>query len=621
MVLLRRMLGFARPYVAMIALSVVIILVYSGGRYARAYLMKPLLDDVLRPAHTQAFDTDSEAAVSLDLAGFIEAPVLTTLPEAGAGPEATESERIASNLKLIIAIALVLSAVMPLLLFARLYLLARSLGQVSVDVKNRLAAKLLRLPLSFHRGQHSGDSLNRALSDAQASENALKLVFGDFLQAGAMVIAGTATLFLISWQLTVVALVTAPVVIGTVAWFARKIRRSARRRQEQLGEVTQRLVDILSGIKVIKAFAGEALEERAFRSEAERLFRRDMKVVRNRVSSRSLVEFLTGATATAMLALGAWLVIRGMWGITPGTVTAFATALATTYRPIKTLSRGWATLSEALASAERFFEVLDMETEVPDRSGARSIDGVAQGIAFRGVTLRYGDVVAVDRVDLEVAAGEVVAIVGRSGAGKTTLVDLLLRFHDPTAGRIEIDGCDLRDITRSSLLAQVGVVSQEPFLFDTTIAENIRYGRPDASDRALERVARIARVDEFVTQLPEGYETEVGEFGLRLSGGQRQRITIARALLKDPAVLVFDEATSALDTKTEQTLQEAIDALKGNRTLFLVAHRLSTIRRADRIVVMEGGRIVEQGTHDELMNRPGVYRELVSRSGDDSVDI
>ncbi len=619
------MLGFAKPHLAVIALSMLLILVYSGGRYARAYLMMPLLDDVLVPAYSEIVEGNP---VLISPSDFTAPIALTTQSERPPGEDlqATTASQppkartITDSLRFIVLAALGLAIFMPGVLYARLYLLARALGRVSIDIKNRLAAKLLRVPLDFHRGHHSGETLNRALSDAQSSENALKLVFGDFLQAGAMVLAGGITLFVISWQLTLVALVTAPVVVATVAWFARKIRRSARRRQEQLGEVTQRLVDILSGIKVIKAFAGEALEERAFRKESERLFRRDMKVVRNRVASRSLVEFLTGTTATIMLGLGAWLVVRGMWGITPGTVTAFATALATTYRPVKTLSRGWARLSEALASAERFFEVLDMEAEVPDRADAVSISGVDVGIAFRDTCLHYGDLHAVDHVNLEVPAGEVVAIVGRSGAGKTSLVDLLLRFHDPTHGAIEIDGCDLRDITRDSLLAQVAIVSQEPFLFDTSIAENIRYGRPKASDEEVREAARIAHVDEFVSQLPEGYETEVGEFGLRLSGGQRQRITIARALLKDPAILVFDEATSALDTKTEQTLQDAIDALRGGRTLFLVAHRLSTIRRADRIVVMDGGRIVDQGSHDDLMSRPGLYRDLANTSADESID-
>jgi len=644
--LLARMLAFAKPYLAPLALAVVLTLVFSAGRYGRAYLMKPLLDDVLLPAHAAATGGETDLAET-PWSAIHPARSDTDLGH-DADPTSTNEDSevvsgIIESLRFVLFVALAIVLLMPGVMAVRLYLLAHSLGLVSIDIKNVLTAKLLRLPLTFHRNMHSGETLNRALNDARASENAIKLVFGDFLQAGAMVIGGGVTLFFISWQLTLIALLSAPIVVGTVAWFARRIRKTARRRQEQLGEVTQRLVDILAGIKIIKAFGGEELEEKAFRREAAKLFRRDMKVVKNRILSRSLVEFVSGVTGIGMLGLGAWLVIRGMWGVTPGAVAAFVTVLATTYKPVKTLSRGWAKLSEALASAERFYAILDMQAETPDREDAVPIDGVHDSICFRDVSFHYlqselqseqkrpqgtydaDDDLPRDRapvlenINLEVNAGEVIAVVGRSGEGKTTLVDLLMRFHDPSSGSIEIDGRDLRAITRDSLMAQVAIVSQEPFLFDTTIAENIRYGRPAASAEEVERIAAIARVDEFVSQLPEGYETEVGEFGMRLSGGQRQRITIARALLKNPAILVFDEATSALDAKTEQTVQDAIDSLRGNRTLFIVAHRLSTIRRADRILVMEKGRIAQQGTHEELMSQPGLYRDLASLQSKEAI--
>ncbi|MCP4038823.1 MAG: ABC transporter ATP-binding protein [bacterium] len=620
--LLRRMLGFAKPYLAAIALSVALTLTFSAGRYARAYLMKPLLDDVLLPAHAAVADAEgiSWSPTGVDLFGGSQRIDPAGLDPARAHPNesAGRVRSVAEDLRFVVVAALAIAIIMPAVMYARLYLLARTLGRVSIDIKNVLAAKLLRLPLSFHRTKHSGETLNRALNDATTSENALKLVFGDFLQAAAMVIGGAVTLVVISWQLTLISLLSAPFVIGTVAWFARRIRKTARRRQEQLGEVTQRLVDILAGIKVIKAFGGEGLEEQAFQREATKLFQRDMKVVKNRILSRSLVEFVTGVTGIGMLGLGAWFVMRGMWGITPGAVAAFATVLATTYRPVKTLSRGWSKLSEALASAERFYSILDMETETPDRKDAAAIDGVHDSIRFADVSFHYDREPVIDGVNLEVRAGEVIAVVGRSGEGKSTLVDLLMRFYDPSSGSIEVDGRDLRAITRKSLMAQVAIVSQEPFLFDTTIAENIRYGRPDARDDEVRQAAAVAHVDEFVTQLPEGYETQVGEFGLRLSGGQRQRITIARALLKNPAILVFDEATSALDAKTEQTVQDAIDSLRGSRTLFIVAHRLSTIRRADRIVVMQKGRIAQQGTHEELMAQPGLYRDLAGLQSDET---
>jgi ABC-type multidrug transport system fused ATPase/permease subunit len=266
---------------------------------------------------------------------------------------------------------------------------------------------------------------------------------------------------------------------------------------------------------------------------------------------------------------------------------------------------------EALAPTERLFRVLDMSGEPADPPGARTMTGLSHRIRFRDVQFDYGAGPVLRGIDLEIEPGEVVAIVGRSGAGKSTLVDLLLRFHDPSSGVLEIDGIDLRDYARQSFLDHVAVVTQEPFLFDVSVRDNIRYGRKDATDAEVEEAAIAASAHEFIASLPEGYETEVGEFGLRLSGGQRQRLTIARAILADPAILVFDEATSALDARTEATVQAAIESLRGERTIVLVAHRLSTIRYADRIVVLDEGRVAQTGSHDELIAQPGLYRDLI----------
>ncbi len=612
-----RMLGFARPYASLIAVALVLTLIFAGGRYVRAYLMKPLLDEVLLPSQAVVSESMGSDVSWFSISDWSEPESdPTTRAQAAAGDvPPSSSDRSAGEIKAslmwVVGAALAVVIVMPFVLLSRIYLLQYTLGRISIDIKQALAAKLLLLPLSFHRSTRTGDTLTRALNDATASENALKLIFGDFLQAGAMAIGGVTTLFVISWKLTIVALLVAPAVTGVVALFARRIRRTAARRQEQLGEVTQRLVDILAGIKVIKAFRGESLENAAFKREAEKLFRRNMKVVKNRVISRSLVEALNGVTGVGMLALGAILVMRGLWDITPGDVAAFATVLATTYRPVKTLSRGWAALAESLSSAERFFELLDLETEPKDPPGAVTIDGVHDSIQFEALGFQYGDEEIIRGVDLNVKAGEIIAVVGRSGEGKSTLMDLMLRFHDPSSGRILFDGVDIREIARESLLDQIAIVTQEPFVFDTTIEENIRYGRPTASQAEVLEAARIARVSTFVDQLADGYLTEVGEFGLRLSGGQRQRITIARALLKDPAILIFDEATSALDVQTEQSVQDAIESQRGHRTLFVVAHRLSTIKRADRIVVMEKGRISQLGSHEELIDEPGLYRDFV----------
>ena len=266
---------------------------------------------------------------------------------------------------------------------------------------------------------------------------------------------------------------------------------------------------------------------------------------------------------------------------------------------------------EASGSAGRLFDILDMDDETRDRAGARPMNGLAHRIRFRDVHFDYGGGAVLDGIDLEVEPGEVIAVVGRTGTGKSTLIDLVLRFHDPTQGAIEIDGIDLRDYNRESFLDQIAVVTQEPFLFDLSVRENIGYGRRDASDSEIYAAARAASAEDFIESLPEGYDTGVGEFGLRLSGGQRQRLTIARAILADPAILVFDEATSALDAQTEAAVQAAIESLRGQRTIFLVAHRLSTIRHADRIVVLDQGRIAQLGNHEALASVPGLYRELI----------
>jgi subfamily B ATP-binding cassette protein MsbA len=314
---------------------------------------------------------------------------------------------------------------------------------------------------------------------------------------------------------------------------------------------------------------------------------------------------------TLILGIGGVLALNGRWDITIGTLTAFALILVTTYKPVKTLTSSYANIMESIAGASRLFQILDMEEEPPDRPDARAMAGLSHSIRFRDVHFDYGEGEILRGIDFEVQPGEVIAIVGRTGTGKSTLMDLLLRFHDPTRGSIEIDGIDLRDLQRKSFLDHVAVVTQEPFLFDETIAENIRYGRLDASDKEVRAAAEAASADEFIDQLPEGYATRVGEFGLRLSGGQRQRITIARAILCNPAIFVFDEATSALDAKTERAVQLAIEALRGQRTIFLIAHRLTTIRHADRIVVLDEGRIAEIGDHESLMSHPGIYHELI----------
>jgi subfamily B ATP-binding cassette protein MsbA len=376
--------------------------------------------------------------------------------------------------------------------------------------------------------------------------------------------------------------------------------------------VTQRLLQVLSGIKVIQSFRAEAFEASGFRRQNRKLFRHSMKVVMNRVLSRSLAEGVNNAIGLIVLVVGAFVVLKQIWGLTPGSLAAFVAVLAGTYRPVKDLTKGWTQLMDAVPAAERFFELLDEPPALVDAPDAVAIEGVDRGIRFSKVSFSYGRDFALRDVSLDIAAGEVVALVGPTGSGKTTLADLLLRLYEPDSGCIEIDGLDLLRIRRDSLLDHVAVVTQEPFLFTGTIGDNIRYGRPDSSPEEVERAARIAHVDEFVTTLPHGYDTEVGEAGVNLSGGQRQRITIARAILKDPSILIFDEATSSLDARSERFVQDAMESLLSGRTVLVIAHRLSTVRHADKIVVLEAGVVSASGTHEELMQGDGLYRELIA---------
>ena len=612
-----RLLAYARPYVALIALTLLLSSVYSGGQYARAYLIKPAIDDIALPS-TELRGNEFSGSV-LDLVGFGSS--------AGDEPDSepqTESpasapddrERVAaiaeSISRSVVLVALAAAAIviaMPLILFFREYLVAYVLGRINLDMKVDICSKLLALPLGFHQNRKRGDVFSRVMSDVGGAQTALTLLFSDFVENALMIVVGIGAMLFVSWQLTLVAIGIGPVIFGVVSLFGKRIRRSAKRRQEQVADVTQRLVEILAGIKLIKAFRAERLESEAFARSSQRLFRRAMKVVKNRVMARSLVELLNHGSAVGVLLAGVGMVMSG-W-ITLGELSAFALVMVTIYKPVKSTAKGWVRLMDALPSADRLFEILDIPVEISDAPDAVSLAGVGEGIQLRNVSFSYGRESVLRDVSFEVRAGEMVAIVGRTGAGKTTLVDLLLRLHDPTSGAVMIDGVDIRRIRRDSLLDHMAVVTQEPFLFDGSIGDNIRYGRPDADEAQVLNAARVAHVDEFVERLPEGYDTEVGAAGARLSGGQRQRITIARAILRDPDILIFDEATSSLDSKSERLVQDAIDALLGGRTAFVIAHRLSTVRRADKIIVIEEGGISQAGTHDELVRAGGLYRELV----------
>lgn len=574
---LRRLLSLSKDDGGRVLLVVALGAVVAGAAFIRVSLIQPLLDDIVLPKTAGELNMDELWPLLQPIAWIAGATLIVS----------------------------------PLAVLGRSYLAEWVAGRVRQRVDIAIARKLLHVPLRTFREGSSGDFLSRSMADAQIACQMVVLFYKDVILHGEMILIGVAMMMWISVPLTLVVLLGVPPFYLLVSTFMGRILDVATRRQETQGQLSDRLIAILSGIKVIKAFRGEDAETAAYDHETAKYFRRHMKVIKNGALVKASGEAIWPLLFAGVIGIGGYAVVHGIDGLTVGDVMAFGAILGLAYKPLKSLIQSVPRLFEAASSAARLFAVLDMQEEVPDRPGARPMRGLREHIRFCDVAFDYGGAPILDGIDLEVRAGEVVAIVGRTGTGKSTLVDLVLRFHDPTRGAIEIDGVDLRDLERSSFLDNVALVTQEPFLFDESLMENIRYGRPDATDEEVRAAAAAASADEFIESLPEGYDTLAGEFGLRLSGGQRQRVTIARAILAEASILVFDEATSALDAQTERAVQTAIDGLRGERTVFLVAHRLSTIQHADRIVVLEEGRIAETGDHATLLERGGVYAELI----------
>jgi subfamily B ATP-binding cassette protein MsbA len=563
---LRRLFAYTRPYRGLLLLSWLATAGYAGASAGLAHMIEPIFDKVLI-SHVDVASVALTIVALYALKGLCA--YLSTTMVAAAGQRAV------------------------------------------TDLRNALYDHVLNQSSAFLTRNTTGSLMSHITTDVERIQTAVSELAGDVLKESLTVVGLVIVLFAKDWKLALISLVGMPIAFYPLVQLGRRLRASNETSLRRWRDISEILQETISGFRVVKAFSMEAFEIGRFRRAAQRLFHVNMRITRTSAVMPPIMEFVGGLVVVAALFYGSRSIARGE--LTPGEFTSFVAALFYMYTPIKRLSRVNATLQGALAAGSRIFGVLDTHQEIVEAKDAKVLEPFSKSIEYRNVGFRYTDSEAsvLRRVSFTAHPGEVIAIVGTSGAGKTTLVNLLPRFYDATDGSVLVDGVDVRDVTLASLREQIGLVDQQTFLFNDTVRANIAYGLDNVDEARIENAARAALAHDFILDLPRRYDTVIGERGSRLSGGQRQRIAIARAILKDPPILILDEATSALDSQSERLVQEALANLMKGRTTLVIAHRLTTVRDAACILVIDGGEIRETGTHEELLRRPGgVYRRL-----------